>query len=103
MYKICFYVPDTHIEQVKNALFESGAGQIGNYRCCAWQVEGVGQFMPFSGSNAFIGQKDQLEKISEYKVEMVCDDQYIHDVINALKKSHPYETPAYHVIRVEDF
>lgn len=101
MYKISFYVPATHIDRVKNAMFSTGAGKIGHYNCCAWQVLGEGQFMPLAGSHAFIGQQDQLEKVSEYKVEMVCEDQHIHDALSALKKTHPYEQPAYHVIRLE--
>lgn len=103
MYKICFYVPVTHVEQVKNALFNSGAGKIGNYSACSWQVLGEGQFMPLDDSQAFIGDKNQLEKISEYKVEMVCSKENIHSAIAALKQSHPYEEPAYQIFRLEDF
>src|SRR5687768_16814137 len=99
MYKISFYVPENEIEQVKSALFEAGAGKIGQYSNCAWQVKGEGQFMPLIGSDAFVGEVDRLEKVVEYKVEMVCNEDLIHTVIAALKKSHPYETPAYDVIR----
>jgi structural toxin protein (hemagglutinin/hemolysin) RtxA len=102
MYKICFYVPPSHAEKVKNHLFAKGAGKIGHYGCCAWQILGEGQFMPLADSHAFIGEQDKLEKVSEYKIELVCDDQYIHDVIAALKQSHPYEAPAYQVWRIED-
>lgn len=102
MYKICFYVPTSHLESVKSAMFKKGAGKIGNYGCCAWQAQGIGQFMPLEGSNAFIGMTDQLETLEEYKVEMVCKDTLIKEVIAALKDAHPYEEPAYHVWRVED-
>lgn len=102
MYKICFYVPPEHTEKVKNALFAAGAGKIGDYVCCAWQIMGEGQFMPLEGSHAFIGEKNNLEKIRENKVEMVCADEYIRAVIEALKSSHPYEEPAYQVMRIED-
>lgn len=103
MYKICFYVPTTHTEEVKNAMFAKGAGKIGHYTCCSWQVLGEGQFLPLIGSHAFIGEENKLEKINEHKVEMVCNDEHIHEVILALKKFHPYEEPAYQVFRVEDF
>ncbi|MGC1182031.1 NGG1p interacting factor NIF3 [Legionella sp.] len=103
MYKISFYVPENYLEQVKKALFEVGAGRIGQYACCAWQVKGEGQFMPLNESNAFIGEKNKLETVMEYKVEMVCKEEIIHAVIAALNRAHPYETPAYHVIRVEEF
>lgn len=103
MYKISFYVPESHAETVKSAMFKAGGGKIGRYACCAWQVRGEGQFMPLEGSQAFIGEKNKLEKVVEYKVELVCCRQYIQEVISALKASHPYETPSYDVIRCEDF
>jgi len=103
MYKICFYVPETHVEDVKNALFAKGAGKAGHYSCCAWQILGEGQFMPLEGSKAFSGEQNRLEKVAEYKVEMICEDQYIREVIAALKKAHPYEEPGYDVLRVEEF
>ncbi|BBH51629.1 YqfO family protein [Fluviispira sanaruensis] len=103
MYKIYFFVPETHVENVKNAMFANGAGQIGNYSCCAWQTIGEGQFMPLKSSNPFIGEQNKLEKVPEYKVEMLCSEQNIHEVIKALKTSHPYEEPAFEVVRLENF
>src|SRR5687767_1631609 len=99
MFKICFYVPVTHVEQVKNAMFESGAGKIGHYHSCAWQVLGEGQFMALPGSHPFLGEHNQLEKVSEYKVEMICEDKHIKDAVAALKKVHPYEEISYQVFR----
>ena len=72
MYNISFYVPEDYTEQVKTALFDAGAGRIGDYLHCAWQTKGTGQFMPLQGSNAFIGEINCLEKVVEYKVEMMC-------------------------------
>ncbi|RDI48656.1 NGG1p interacting factor NIF3 [Aquicella lusitana] len=100
MYKICFYVPALQAEEVKNALFASGAGKIGNYSHCAWQTLGEGQFLPEDGSQPFVGKVGEVEKVSEYKIEMVCDDQYIHAAIAALKAAHPYEEPAYQVVKL---
>jgi len=94
---LCFNVPQTHVEEVKNALFAAGAGIIGNYSHCSWQILGQGQFKPLEGSNAFIGKINQIETVAEYKVETVCDDHCIKDVVNALKKAHPYETPSYQI------
>lgn|SRR3990167_4849570 len=103
MYKISFYVPQHDVERVKTALFDAGAGRIGQYSHCAWQTLGEGQFKPLEGSNPSVGELNQIETLPEYKVELVCDEQHIQSVIVALKTSHPYETPAYHVIRCEDF
>ncbi|WP_019556685.1 Nif3-like dinuclear metal center hexameric protein [Thiomicrorhabdus arctica] len=100
MYKICFYVPESHLDCVKDALFAAGAGQIGQYDCCAWQSKGEGQFRALDGSKPFLGELNQLEKIVEYKVELVCASQYIELAVQALKASHPFETPAYDVIEV---
>lgn len=101
MYKIEFYVPENDLEKVKNALFEAGAGKIGNYDCCAWQVRGEGQFRPLKGSNPYLGKTDKIEIVSEYKVELVCPDEKIKEVITALKAAHPYETPAYQYWKFE--
>ena len=95
IFKIEFYVPETHLEKVKTAVFAAAAGKIGNYDRCCWQTIGAGQFRPCEGSNPFIGGKDRVETVQEYKIELVCDSKYIDKVIEALKKSHPYETPAY--------
>lgn len=103
MYQITFYVPAEHAEKVKNAMFAQGAGKVDAYSSCAWQVLGEGQFMPLAGSHAFIGEKNQLERVAEYKVEMVCDADCIEAVIKALKDNHPYEVPAYHVSKREMF
>ncbi|MDX1352469.1 MAG: NGG1p interacting factor NIF3 [Thiomicrorhabdus sp.] len=98
MYKITFYVPDTHLEKVKTAMFAAGAGKIGHYDQCAWQVKGEGQFRPLAGSNAFLGEVNRVEKVEEYRVEMVVDKPFIKKVVVALKQAHPYETPAFDVI-----
>lgn len=96
MYQFCFYVPESHLESVKQALFDAGAGKIGNYDCCAWQVEGQGQFRPIAGSNPFLGEADEISHLKEYRVELVVDDILIHQVIEALQQAHPFEQPAFH-------
>lgn len=100
MYKLCFFVPETHLETVKEALFQQGAGQIGGYDSCAWQVLGEGQFRPLSGSQPFIGQVNKVTRLAEYKVEMVCADSIIKQVIKTLLDAHPYEQPAYEIYRL---
>jgi hypothetical protein len=102
MYKLTFYIPVEHADTVKDALFAAGAGKIGNYACCAWQVLGEGQFLPLAGSNPQKGEPNILEKSAEYKVEMVVADQFIKAVVAQLRKVHPYEEPAYQVLKVED-
>ncbi|KAA0913557.1 NGG1p interacting factor NIF3 [Psychrobacter sp. ANT_WB68] len=103
MYKLTVFIPDAALEQVKSALFAAGAGKIGNYEQCCWQVQGIGQFMPLVGSNPNIGVHDKLETVDEWRVEMVVATTYIKEVVEALKQAHPFETPAYDVIEVLDF
>jgi len=101
IYQLSFYVPETHLEQVKESLFKAGAGQFNNYKQVAWQTKGLGQFCPTEGSDPYLGKTGKLEKVAEYKVEMICAEQYIKPVIAALKASHPYEEPAYNIIKLE--
>jgi len=103
IYQLYFYVPETHLEQVKNSLFKAGAGKLGDYEYCAWQTKGIGQFCPQQGSIPYIGSTGKVETIEEYKVEMICDAKNVQQVITALKASHPYEEPAYGVIELENF
>ena len=103
MYKLTVFIPEEALEKVKAALFAAGAGTIGNYEQCCWQVKGEGQFMPMAGSNPHLGSKDKLEKVAEWRVEMVVKTSMIAEVIKALKQAHPYETPAYDVLEVLDF
>jgi len=103
MYKLAFFVPPSHVEEVKSALFAAGAGRIGAYDSCSWQVLGQGQFRPLHGSQPFIGQTGEIEQVQEWKVELVVADELIQQVVAALKSSHPYETPAYEVWKLADF
>jgi len=106
IYSLSYYIPEKDHERVKKALLASGAGNIGHYDQCAWEVLGQGQFRAQKGSQAHIGELDQLETILEYKVEMVCKELYIKAVIQTLLKEHPYEQPAYFVqpvMTLDDF
>lgn len=97
MLRINVYIPETHLEPVKRAMFDAGAGRIGNYDSCCWQTKGKGQFRPLEGNNAFIGETGKVEQVEEYKVELVCEEAIIHAVVAAMKQAHPYEEPAYDV------
>ncbi len=103
MYQLCCYVPESHIEIVKQALFAAGAGRIGAYDNCCWQVLGQGQFRALAGSNPFIGAHGQLETVAEYKLELVCADEHIGAAVAALRRAHPYEEPAYQVWQLAGF
>jgi len=97
MYQIVFYVPVSHLESVKEALFKAGAGKVGDYDSCAWQTLGQGQFRPLEGSAPFIGQAGEVETVDEYRVELVCEKDVLKAAIVAMIAAHPYEEPAYSV------
>lgn len=103
MYKICVFVPENDAEQVKQAMFAAGAGRIGTYDSCCWQVPGQGQFRPLEGSSPHIGEQNRIETVAEYRIEMVCAESHIRDVVAALKSNHPYEEPAYDIWKLEDY
>ena len=94
-FRLDVYVPDSHVEAVKTALFEAGAGSFGNYDSCCWQTEGNGQFRPLDGSHPFFGATGRVEHVKEWKLEFVVSENVLGDVLDALKRSHPYETPSF--------
>lgn len=103
MFKLIFYVPIADAQQVKQALFKAGAGKIGNYENCSFETPGIGQFLPMNGAKPALGAVGKLERVSELKVEMICIPEKIQLVIKVLKETHPYEEPAYEVIKLENF
>ena len=103
MYKLNYFVPVDAKEKTKQALFDIGVGRYENYECCSFETLGVGQFKPVKNANPHIGEVDKIEKVQEYKVEMICSDNLIKDAIAVLKEAHPYEEVAYEVFKIEDF
>lgn len=99
-YLLAVYVPITDVEQVKKALFDAGAGKYKHYDQCCWQTAGQGQFRPLPGSNPTIGKQAHVEIIDEVKLELICDAVCLNNVIHALRESHPYEEPAFHVVKI---
>ncbi|RUM78859.1 MAG: NGG1p interacting factor NIF3 [Candidatus Thioglobus sp.] len=87
---------------VKNTMFDEGAGKFNNYENCACQTTGKWQFKPIGDAKPAIGYLDELEAIEEYKVEMMCVDDNLQMVIEAMKFAHPYEEVAYTVIKMEN-
>lgn len=103
MYKLAFFVPVAEAEPVKEAVFATGAGRIGDYEACCFQTRGTGQFRPLEGADPHIGRVGDLEQVEELKVELVCEDALIKEALAALKEAHPYEEPAFDVWRLETF
>lgn len=100
--KIVVFVPESHADIVREAMALAGAGKIGNYTSCSFSTKGVGRFKPESGAHPSIGNIGQLESVAEEKIEMVCDRGIAKEVIEAIKKVHPYEEVAYDVYALEN-
>ncbi|MCM3761484.1 Nif3-like dinuclear metal center hexameric protein [Alkalihalobacillus oceani] len=100
--KIAVFVPKTHIEQVRQAVSQAGAGHIGAYSHCTFQSAGTGTFKPLEGTNPFIGEQGKLEYVEELKLETIVPAERQNRVIQALIKSHPYEEPAYDIYPLDN-
>ncbi len=100
MLKLTVYIPESHLDVVKTALFEAGAGRYRHYDRCAWQILGDGQFRPLEGSQPFLGRQGAVQVVPEYRVEMICEDETAPAILDALHRAHPYEEPAFDFCRI---
>lgn len=100
--KLYTYVPASHHEQVSNALFAAGAGEIGNYSECSFTVEGQGTFKAGADANPFIGEIGQRHTESERKLEVIFPSHIELQVLRALRSAHPYEEIAYEIIALQN-
>lgn len=100
LYQLWVYVPSSHVDVLKEALFMAGAGRLGAYDCCCWQTEGVGQFRPRPGSTPYLGTEDSVEVVPETKLELVVRGECLQTALEALARAHPYETPAFSYWRI---
>ena len=96
-FKIAVFVPESHLEQVSNAVFSSGAGIIGEYENCSFRLKGEGTFKGSEKSNPVIGKKNVFEKVEEIRLEFIVDQWNLDKVISSMLKAHPYEEPAYDI------
>jgi len=93
-YKIVVYVPEESADKLREAMGNAGAGKIGNYTFCSFSVKGVGRFKPEVGANPTIGEVGKLEEVVEERIEVVCSEDNLEQVLHAIKEAHPYEEPA---------
>lgn len=95
MFKLVVFVPKTHHQQVLDAVLGAGAGHIGHYSHCSFNIEGVGTFVPQEGTHPFVGQQGQLERAEEVRLETIVSAAIRGKVVQAMLKAHPYEEVAY--------
>jgi len=96
--KLITFVPTAHLEQVRNALFDAGTGNIGNYSEASFSVEGMGTYTPNEKANPFLGEKGKMHQEAEGRIEVIFPIYTQRKVIKALKEAHPYEEVAYDII-----
>ena len=97
LYKLVVFVPRTYADKLRKALGESGAGWIGNYSHCTYNIDGIGTFMPREGTNPFIGSLNEIEKVEETRVETIVEESRLNRVLKEMLKAHPYEEVAYDI------
>ncbi len=99
--KLEIYVPVESAEAVIAAITRAGAGRIGRYDNCVWTTAGTGRFRPLPGSRPALGHTNEIEHVAEQKIETLCLREHLCAVLDALRASHPYETPAFQYWDVE--
>jgi hypothetical protein len=95
--KLVVFVPAEALDAVRDAVFEAGAGRIGDYERCSWYTEGKGTFLAGEGADPSVGEKGQEERVPELRLETVFPEDRQDEVVAALRAAHPYEEPAFDV------
>lgn len=100
--KLVFFVPLAKADEVKTAIFNAGAGEIGNYSECSFNVDGIGTFKGNEDSNPFLGEKNQLHQEKETRVEVIFPALAERKIVAALLEAHPYEEVAYDIYPLDN-
>jgi dinuclear metal center YbgI/SA1388 family protein len=95
LFKLVTFVPSSHADAVRTALGRAGAGWIGNYSECTFQVRGQGTFRPLAGADPFIGAPGELAFVDEVRLETILPAELVPRVLGAMLAAHPYEEVAY--------
>jgi hypothetical protein len=95
--KLVVFVPAEALDRVRDALFEAGAGRIGEYDRCSWYTDGTGTFRGGERTQPAVGEAGREERIPELRLETVFPAEKRERVVDALRRAHPYEEPAFDV------
>lgn len=98
LFKLVVFVPESHLDQVRQGVNDAGAGFIGNYRDCSFRHRGIGAFRPLEGSQPFLGKTGDLEEVDEYRLEVIVPEEKINSIVSAMLHTHPYEEVAHDII-----
>jgi|SRR5690606_2053126 len=100
--KLAVFVPRTHVESVREALFEAGAGAIGDYEECSYNTLGYGTFRPLEGANPTMGKVNEHERIEETKIEVIYPAHRERALLVSMYAAHPYEEVAHDIFILEN-
>lgn len=103
LYMVIVYVPVAHADAIRKTLEECHAGCMGNYDGCSFSTTGIGRFRPNAKAHPAIGRAGKLEEVEEERIETVVEEKYLKSVLTELKKTHPYEEPAIHILSMLDY
>ncbi len=95
--KIVVFTPLEATDAVREALGKAGAGQLGEYSFCSYAVVGKGYFLPSENAEPHIGKPGEFETVTEERIEVTCDRDKAHAVVDAMKAAHPYEEVAFDI------
>lgn len=98
--KFEIYIPFNYLDKLRESLNKTDSLTIGNYDNCMSVSEVTGYFRPLKGSNPYSGKENSLSIEKEAKIEFRCDKDLALEVINVIKKVHPYEEPVYNIIPI---
>ncbi len=92
--EVAVHVPHSHVQQVREAMSAAGAGKIGDYSECTYNISGQGTFRPANGANPYIGRTGNMETVEEMRISAICPEEKLQMVLDAVHSVHPYEEPA---------
>ena len=101
LYKFVVFSPETHASTIREAMSEQGAGSIGDYEGCSFTTSGVGRFTPIGQANPYLGEVGIEEEVDEVRIEMIVPHELRDNVLQALLQVHPYEEPAYDIVKLD--
>jgi dinuclear metal center YbgI/SA1388 family protein len=100
--KLVTFCPPEHAASVREALFSAGAGHIGNYDACSYNLEGFGTFRAGEGTDPFVGKKGELHSEAETRIEVIFPEHITMRLLQSMKEAHPYEEVAYDIYPLQN-
>ncbi|MDY3751697.1 Nif3-like dinuclear metal center hexameric protein [Christensenella minuta] len=101
-YEVAVHTPRGHAETVRRAMTSAGAGRLGEYAECTFNIDGKGTFRPEHDASPYIGQAGRLETADEIRISSICSENDLQKVLRAVRKVHPYEMPAISVLKTDE-